>query len=303
MTIATKNGVPIITSGSLARNCACCGPPNTCAACCPSYPSEIQAIIGVGSASDVYYYGERRFTSGSSNTIYSWLRKSSFNAQNLASGAYTLAQVSVSQFGAGDPLLHGTPCASYRYSAPAIAADETTAISWSVIATLYASQSGCSWQVQVNVTQTLHPLLITFDPLFPFILTSPFFNATEGGNLLTYPSQFVPDAHASPGIFRASMQDTVAVSASCSGGNATASSTPTLRLAGLTNYTCSPYSLFGTTLYCVVGVPGGAEVIPPSNRPNPYPGINSVDNLSGGGTIEGLSGSQPSINLSVTLNT
>lgn len=296
MTIATKNGVPIISGGSLARNCACCGPPNPpdpCAACCPSYPSEIQAIISVGSASDVCY-AARVDTFGGAVTLR-WLRKHAFNQANQVSGTYALTQVSTGSFQAGFPVFYGTPCVSYLYTSNLIAADIDSLISWGVLATLYTNDSTCLWQVEVGVTQTIYPIVVS---AFPSpLLPSP-------------PNRFTPlvvgsvgGIHSS-GAFLASLRSISSISAACSGGTGTASSNQTP--VG-SNYTCTPsfipFGLAGFYINCVVPVDGGVATLADPSVINPWPDVYSVSHLSGAGTIGGQSCSAPTTSVSVTLNT
>lgn len=293
MQIATSGGRVIVNGNRIGTSCACCATVGSCAACCPSYPSEIQAIISVGSASDVCYAAQ--VIDG--NKTLSWLRTHAFNQADQISGTYTLTQVSTA-YRAGFPVFYGTPCVSYLYTSSVIAADIDSLLSWSVLATLYSNETTCLWQVEIGVTQTIYPIVTSTYPS-PLLPSPPNrFSALVVGS--------VGGIHTS-GAFFASLRSVSGIAAACSGGTGNASSSPNLATLGGGNYTCTPsfvpFGLSGFYTNCVVPVDGGVATLADPSVINPFPDVYSVGHLSAAGTISGQSCTQPTTSVSVTLNT
>lgn len=296
MTIATKNGVPIITSGSLARNCACCGPPNPCAACCPGgFPEEIQAAVNVSSIAEACYVGSGYRNDGPNQIAEDfWTRKAPWNQHGLASGSFTLSSTVLFFAGTDEQISSQTKCKSYTYGSGLVVADDETVVAFRIIATCFGN---CVWRLRISFTQYIFPL---FTP--PAVPPFPLLPGFRRDSLFNYPPEGLSDLVQGGFLsrnrpHRAFVNELVSIDSPCLVNATTASLTGTVG-----GYVCTPTTggISSPRIVCVRPVEGGVETVG-AGFPPLVSGPYDVSFLSGAGELTDTPCPAQTASISVTL--
>ena len=291
MTIATKNGVPIITSGSLARNCACCKPAGPCVGCCSPFPQELQATVSISSITEACYRGRGyQDVFGAPDVIDLWIRKAPWNQHGLASGSFTLSPTVVWFAGTQAEIESATKCQSYTYGSGLVVADDETVVEFRVTATCWAY---CVWKVSVAFTQYIFPLFtppaVVGGPLNPPLRVDSIFNYAPE-NLVSVLKIGTGEPHM------AFASGLTGIGSPCLGNSTTASFSGTVSAVE-----CTPQSGSSSTIYCVRPVDGGVRVFGPGVPPT-VSDVYSISDLSGAGELTGGPCAAQTASFSVTLS-
>lgn len=291
MTIATKNGAPIITSGSLARNCACCKPAGPCVGCCSPFPQELQATVSISSIAEACYRGSGYLLVGGGNNLRDvWIRKAPWNQHGLASGSFTLSPTVLWFAGTEEEITSATKCKSYTYGSGLVVADDETVVEFRIIATCWAY---CVWKVSVAFTQYIFPL---FTP--PAVVGGPLNPGFRVESLFNYSPESLTNlvADGTRGAHRASASVLVTVGSPCAGNSTNASLSGTVSAVE-----CTPESGSFDTTRCVRPVDGGVVVVSPGFPP-PVSEVYSISDFSGAGELTGEPCAAQTASFSVTLS-
>ena len=299
MQIATSGGRVIVNGNRIGTSCACCGPPNPCAACCPGgFPEEIQAAVNVSSIAEACYVGSGYRNDGPNRIAEDfWTRKAPWNQHGLASGSFTLSSTVLFFAGTEEQITSQTKCKSYTYGSGLVVADDETVVAFRIIATCFGN---CVWQLRISFTQYIFPL---FTPpavppdvgslLFPGFRTDSLFNYSPEGLSALVQGGFLSRNRP----HTAFVNELVSIDSPCLANATTASLTGTVG-----GYVCTPETggIFSARTRCVRPVEGGVEAVG-SGFPPSVSGPYDVSYLSGAGELTDTPCPAQTASISVTL--